>query len=228
MPFLLIALAVLIWLSSRQGQAPQSAGSIGSLLTGILPPAGSLAGGSLAATTAAAPALTNAPSSALARSHTSSAIGSQGSMAQNGTMGAAVTDSIGSDADILARTIYGEARGEVDSAKLGVASVVMNRVANGFSYPGGLDGVAAVCQARNQFSCWNANDPNRSVCLAVTASDPVFQRCLQIAAGAIDGTLSDNTAGATYYHDLSIGTPARWGNVVQTAAYGRLVFFRPA
>ena len=66
------------------------------------------------------------------------------------------------DLDIVARTLYGEARGEY--AKMGIASfiavanVITNRLTNSKKY--GIT-YADVCLKSRQFSCWNAGDPNR-------------------------------------------------------------------
>jgi spore germination cell wall hydrolase CwlJ-like protein len=127
------------------------------------------------------------------------------------------------DVETLARTIYGEARGAGEPAMQAVASVVMNRVRNG-RFPGGTS-VAGVCRAPFQFSCWNSNDPNLKVILAVLPSNPVFAECLQIAQEAVSGGLSDSTGGALYYHDDRIGTPSAWGQVEQTASIGGLEFY---
>lgn len=135
-------------------------------------------------------------------------------------------DVIGGDQDTLARTIYGEARGESYAAQQGVASVVMNRAADTLHFPDGAISVAAICKQPWQFSCWNANDPNRSVIENVQAGNQIFDQCLAIAARALGGTLPDNTGGAEYYHDTSIATPQSWGQVVRTTQIGRLVFFR--
>jgi spore germination cell wall hydrolase CwlJ-like protein len=137
----------------------------------------------------------------------------------------AMTDTTGDSNDVmtLARTIYGEARGEGAAGMAAVASVVMNRVRAG-NYPGGTS-VARVCTAPWQFSCWNPGDPNLAVIRAVTAANPVFADALAIARQAVAGQLADTTGGATMYHDTSIATPAKWGAVQQTASIGRLEFF---
>jgi hypothetical protein len=147
-----------------------------------------------------------------------------GSYGGSGGGGSSAGDVGGSDADILARTIYGEARGSGVAAMQGVASVVVNRYQAGF--PGGS--IAGVCRAPYQFSCWNSNDPNLSVIQSVTASNSIFAQCLQIAQMAVTGSLPDNTGGATYYHDTSIATPRSWGNVVETTQIATLIFFKPA
>jgi|ERR1700733_1541444 len=125
--------------------------------------------------------------------------------------------------DTLARTLWGEARGEGYSGMQAVANVVMNRVHAG-NFPGGMS-IQNICKAPNQFSCWNANDPNRPLLLAVTASDPQFAQALEIAAMAANGTLADITNGATYYHEASIPTPRSWGAVTQVADIGNHIFY---
>ena len=99
-----------------------------------------------------------------------------------------------SDIDFLARTIWGEARGETREGRIAVANVVMNRVADR-RWP---NTVKAVVLQPFQFSAWNSNDPNRSQMLAVTADDPTFAESLEIAQAAVDGELEDVTNGADH------------------------------
>lgn len=107
------------------------------------------------------------------------------------------------DTDILARTIYGEARGELVRGQEAVAAVVINRVRRardrGGRYWWGAT-VEQVCTRPWQFSCWNKNDPNRAKVLAVTPDNRTFQACLRVARRAVTGTLKDATNGATHYH----------------------------
>lgn len=110
--------------------------------------------------------------------------------------------SLGEAVDTLARTLWGEARGEPVRGIEAVAAVVVNRVAlsrarGGFWWGGDI---VAVCRKPFQFSCWNDGDPNRPKLLAVTEADPVFSTCLRVARRAIAGTLPDSTGGATHYH----------------------------
>lgn len=104
--------------------------------------------------------------------------------------------------DLLARTLYGEARGEPVRGKEAVAAVVMNRVARAQTRENHWWGhtVSEVVLCPWQFSCWNRNDPNRARILAVDAQDPNFQTCLRIARRAVAGALADPTGGATHYH----------------------------
>lgn len=111
-----------------------------------------------------------------------------------------------SDQEILARTIYGESRGESHEGKQAVACVVLNRVKSGVRWWG--TDIRSVCLKPFQFSCWLARDPNRAVIMAVEDDEPIFAECLGIARDAMSGDLSDVTDGATSYK--VVGTPAAW------------------
>ena len=113
------------------------------------------------------------------------------------------------EVDILARTIYGEARGETVRGKEAVASVIVNRMrrarARGGYWWG--DSIEQVCLKPWQFSCWNENDPNRKKIEAVEPGHRVFDTCLRIARRAVSGSLKDPTGGATHYHTLDANPP---------------------
>lgn len=125
--------------------------------------------------------------------------------------------------DIMARTLWGEARGEGLPGITAVACVIMNR-ANNPRWWG--TNVVEVCQKPWQFSCWNENDPNRPKLLAVTSADPQFALCLQTATNAIAGALADPTGNADSYFDISI-PPPNWANGADRIyAVGDLRFYR--
>jgi spore germination cell wall hydrolase CwlJ-like protein len=128
--------------------------------------------------------------------------------------------------DTLARTIYGEARGEPVRGKEAVAAVVMNRVARAMERGGWWWGssVAEVCRRPWQFSCWNADDPNRHRIERADESDREFASCLRIARRAIQGALADPTRGATHYHAQGITPPWAAGRE-PSAVIGRHRFF---
>ncbi|HSV28515.1 MAG TPA: cell wall hydrolase [Candidatus Omnitrophota bacterium] len=116
----------------------------------------------------------------------------------------------GSAIDILARTLWGEARGETVKGKEAIAAVVMNRVRrarerNGAYWWGAS--VEQVCLKPWQFSCWNATDPNRAKLEAVTMDNRVFRTCVRIARRAVGGVLADPTNGATHYHVRDMSPP---------------------
>ena len=93
------------------------------------------------------------------------------------------------DTDILARTIYGEARGESISGQEAIASVILNRVAfakrRGRYWWGNT--IAGVCLAPWQFSCWNENDLNRKIIERADDADIGFCICKRIALRAASG-----------------------------------------
>ncbi|MCP5367672.1 MAG: cell wall hydrolase [Hyphomicrobiales bacterium] len=106
------------------------------------------------------------------------------------------------EVDVLARTIYGEARGEPVRGMEAVAAVIMNRVRLAEAWDGYWWGrtVQEVCLKPWQFSCWNPGDPNRAKIQAADRDDPAFAACLRIACRALAGVLADPTHGATHYH----------------------------
>jgi spore germination cell wall hydrolase CwlJ-like protein len=104
--------------------------------------------------------------------------------------------------DVLARTLWGEARGEGNEGMEAVASVVLNRVAIAESRAGywwGND-IISVCQKPYQFSCWNRSDPSYLRLQEVTDKNVYFATALRIARRAVIGALDDRTRGATHYH----------------------------
>lgn len=128
--------------------------------------------------------------------------------------------------DVLARTLYGEARGEGAGGMQAVANVVMNRVkfaqAQGGFWWG--NNVIQVCQKPYQFSCWNRSDPNFRKLQAVEESDLYFATARRVGARALAGTLDDLTNGATHYH--AQGYAPYWAKGVEpTATIGRHVFY---
>lgn len=132
------------------------------------------------------------------------------------------------DMDVLARTIFGEARGELYGGKVAVANVVMNRVAADLWFDRKPDwwgeGVAGVCLAPSQFSCWNEGDPNRTRVQDAGVEDPSFGECMTVAARALAGTLPDVTLGATHYHTSDVQPSWARGHV-PVIRVGRHVFY---
>ncbi len=109
--------------------------------------------------------------------------------------------------DVLARTLYGEARGEGLAGVEAVACVIINRIKRSLENEGkywwGND-VVGVCQKPYQFSCWNENDPNRAKLLMVNEGDKTFAMCKRVARRAICGYLKDVTDGSTHYHTKAV------------------------
>ena len=128
----------------------------------------------------------------------------------------------------MARTLWGEARGEGVSGMEAVASVVLNRVAvaqfHG-KYWWGND-IISVCQKPYQFSCWNRSDPNYRRLLDVTDTNIHFATCLRIARRAVAGTLADSTNSATHYYADTIPAPSWAIGEKPTLKLGHHIFFR--
>jgi N-acetylmuramoyl-L-alanine amidase len=105
--------------------------------------------------------------------------------------------------DTLARTLWGEARGESRLGKEAVAAVVLNRLKR--NAPGRFGAtIEEVCRKPLQFSCWNPNDPNRAQLERVDKSDAAFAECWAVAELAVDGRLTDPTDGADHYHTVNV------------------------
>lgn len=128
-----------------------------------------------------------------------------------------------SDTEVLARTLWGEARGEGITGMTAVACVAMNRANSSIRWWGGPD-VRSICLKPFQFSCWNKRDPNRPKLLELTEEDPIFEQALGIASNAVAGRIIDPTGGADSYR--VIGAPAHWAEGLKpTAVIGRHEFF---
>ena len=115
------------------------------------------------------------------------------------------------DLQIMARTLWGEARGDGSEGIEAVARVIINRFKakkwfTGYRIEEGqkVADIKATCLKKAQFSCWNKNDVNYHKILCLTEKDKVFIHCLKVAEKAIDGNLPDFTNNATFYHTKQI------------------------
>lgn len=128
-----------------------------------------------------------------------------------------------SDVDTLARTVWGEARGEGIAGMAAVAAVVMNRSKR----PGwwGKD-VGSVCLQPLQFSCWNKDDVNLSKLTAVDHTDQQFFWAMLLAKAAVDGALGDPTNGAVNYYARGTPEPSWALGMSPCAIIGNHMFFR--
>lgn len=135
------------------------------------------------------------------------------------------------DLDVLARTLFGEARGDGLGGLTAVAWVIVNRVRRQSWYG---RTVRDVCRKPLQFSCWNSTDPNEPLLRAATTAQPDFLRCVGVAALVLSGAYPDPTGGATNYHTIAApkGTvrwPPKWAaGLVETIRIGNHVFYREA
>lgn len=107
--------------------------------------------------------------------------------------------------DVLARTIWAEARSEGDIGMEAVASVILNRAAHPRWWGGD---VREVCLAPLQFSCWNLRDPQHDRIRSVTEADPLFRKAQDVARRALAGEVEDRTGGADHYFNPAAANPS--------------------
>ena len=132
------------------------------------------------------------------------------------------------DRDILARTLWGEARGESLAGQIAVAWTIRNRVNDGKDKSWWGEGYAGVCKKPYQFSCWNRNDPNYAY---LSGAKPIPFREFaqaQIAADQVmAGKVPDPTGGATHYYATTMPKAPVWAaKAKQTLKLGGHVFFK--
>lgn len=108
------------------------------------------------------------------------------------------------DLDIVARTVYGESRGESIQGKAAVAWVIRNRAEN----PGWWgETVAEVCLKRRQFSCWD--DDNRLQMMLADVENAAYAECMAATLEVFGAPVRDDlTRGADHYHTVEISP--RW------------------
>lgn len=136
------------------------------------------------------------------------------------------------DVVTLARTLWGEARGEPLEGQVAVAWVIRNRASRS-QFAGKLVGregaAAAVCLAPWQFSCWNESDPNRAKLLVLREDQ--CRREIGVASNVLDGLVPDPTNGADHYHTIdppawAEAWPPTWApSMRETARFGGHVFY---
>ena len=126
------------------------------------------------------------------------------------------------DLDVLARTVFGEARGQEFKGQLAVAWVVRNRVARGKRFS---PTIAGVCLAALQFSCWNRNDPSFMRLMTVSVPDPAFVTALAAAGMVLTDQAPDPTMGADHYHATYV-TPTWAKEMRKTVQIGAHIFYR--
>lgn len=120
------------------------------------------------------------------------------------------------DATVLARTLWGEARSQGEVGMHAVCNVIQNRAAN----PGWWgDSIRSVCldhvveksgRVVYQFSSWNTFDPQApKMRSAAPIDDASYAIADSLALRAVTGRLPDITGGADHYCAEYIATP-KW------------------
>ena len=124
------------------------------------------------------------------------------------------------DIIIMARTVYGEARGESPEGQEAVANVILNRVKHGGWWG---TSVIEVCLHPKQFSCWNDGDPNRPRMMEAELSDSVFRSCLEAVLRALR-VPSSELEGVCHYHHTNVSP--MWSKGLPYISIGNHRFFR--
>ncbi|MDR0555400.1 MAG: cell wall hydrolase [Holosporaceae bacterium] len=107
------------------------------------------------------------------------------------------------DLNVLAKTIYGEGRGELYkfglASLIAIANVVVNRKNKNFAKT-----VLDVCLAPHQFSCWNPRDINHRELKNITEENVIFKICIEVAENVLSEKWPDLTDGCDHYHERSV------------------------
>lgn len=122
-----------------------------------------------------------------------------------------------SDVQVLACTLYGEARSEPTEGILAVANVIKNRADD----PKGRWGksIRGVCLQKAQFSCWSpaggeGNHKKLAELVAQlkagTVEDKRYKECAWLATGVINGWGRDTVKGSNHYHTVSLIPRPSW------------------
>ncbi|HEY0044366.1 MAG TPA: cell wall hydrolase [Allosphingosinicella sp.] len=133
------------------------------------------------------------------------------------------------DAHWMALTMWGEARNQGEEGMRAVGHVIANRRAAKTHGTYVTDTVSAAWQ----FSCWNKNDPNRALMLAIEdlpeggAAHRQWLAAKRIAAEILAGRSADPTGGALFYHTTAV-SPAWSRGEVPVTQIGSHLFFRTA
>lgn len=122
----------------------------------------------------------------------------------------------------LAKTLWGEARGEGKKGMQAVANVVMNRVQKGGWYGASVKDVVL---KPYQFSCWNNTDVNRAQLDNLTVDDLIKSGAWDISEKAINNELLDITGGAINYHAKSV-SPSWAKSMTKTVQIGNHIFYK--
>lgn len=119
------------------------------------------------------------------------------------------------DVQLLAVTLYGEARNEPLEGLLAVAWVIQNRVGKRFG-----KSVRKVCMAHAQFSCWfpyggAANhEAVKALVTTLAAKTPVetqpYRQCAYVAFGVLHGWVVSNIGACNHYHTVSLVPRPGW------------------
>lgn len=124
--------------------------------------------------------------------------------------------------DLVARTVFGEARNQSPEGWRAVSWTIKNRL----DRPGWWGKTLPdICLKPKQFSCWNPGDPNYQKLLDLPDDDLLLSRIRLVVQEVFEGRAPDPTGGATHYH--TIGVNPSWDDAMtETTVIGDHVFFK--
>ena len=137
--------------------------------------------------------------------------------------------------EILALTLYGEARSEPIEGIVAVGSVIANRASDSKQRWGTT--IRGVCLQPFQFSCWNVigGDKNYArlmqmaqalVARSPEMKHPAMEQCSWVALGIARKALQDRVKGSTHYHAASMSPRPAWAQPhIPTIQIARHVFY---
>lgn len=110
--------------------------------------------------------------------------------------------------EVLALTLWGEARGESISGQVAIANVIINRFYKNMKK---YKTIKDVCLEPFQFSCWNKDDPNYSKLMELAdgiishkINDASLKQCIAVSRCIIRDEFLDNTKKAVNYMTTSL------------------------
>ncbi|MBI3089258.1 MAG: cell wall hydrolase [Candidatus Tectomicrobia bacterium] len=130
------------------------------------------------------------------------------------------------DATLLARLIWGEARGESMRGKLAVALSVINRVPPPGQHRWWGDSLREIMLKPAQYSCFNPKSSGFVLLVDPWLHDAelVWADCRDAASLVLAGEVRDFIGGATHYH--AAGRRPKWARGREpTLRFGRHVFY---
>jgi len=130
--------------------------------------------------------------------------------------------------EVLAMTLYGEARGAPYKAKLGMARVMMNRVKDG-RFGSSIEDVVT---KPKQFSCYNDGDPNLDEILIVADDfekafdiNIYLRDCYNAAMTVLSGKDDTPVKESLYYHTDKVNP--KWNKKLKLEAkIGNTLFWK--
>jgi N-acetylmuramoyl-L-alanine amidase len=133
--------------------------------------------------------------------------------------------------EVMALTIYGEARGESWEGMLAVGFVIVNRSRLW------KQSIKEVCFAKNQFSCYNSNDPQYCHMLSQATywkhTKEEENDTMLVAQTALYGWNESTVGDATFYR--VIGNKNKWfdgqikkGKLIKVCDIGHHEFYKEA